>query len=140
METFEVGCAIIHKNGKLLVAQRNLRDSFGGFWEFPGGKREKDETIEQCLVREALEELGVRIQPERLLCNREHGAPERRLSLFFFFCKWVGGEPRAIDCKWFEWVSREAIVQRKFLPGDLEVLEDLVAHWDEYFKTEGTCR
>ena len=140
MEVFEVGCAIIHKDGKLLVAQRNLRDSFGGSWEFPGGKREKDETIEQCLVREALEELGVRIQPERLLCKRDQGIPERRVSLFFFFCKWISGEARAIDCKDFRWVSREDIRQRTFLPGDLEVLEDLICHWDEYFKTEGTCR
>ena len=140
METFDVGCAIIHRGGKLLVAQRNLDDSFGGFWEFPGGKREKDETIEQCLAREALEELEVRIQPERLLCKKEHGTPERRLSLFFFFCKWVSGEPRAIDCKDFQWVSRQDIGQRTFLPGDLEILEDLVHHWDEYFKTEGTGR
>jgi len=140
MEAFEVGCAIIHKEGKLLVAQRNLGDSFGGYWEFPGGKREKDETIEQCLAREALEELGVRVQPERMLCKKEHGTPERKISLFFFFCKWISGEPQAIDCRDFSWVSREDIRHREFLPGDLEVLEDLAYHWDEYFKTEGTCR
>ena len=140
MEVFEVGCAIIHKDGKLLVAQRNPGDSFGGYWEFPGGKREKDETIEQCLAREALEELGVRIQAERLLCKRDHGTLERKISLFFFFCKWMSGEPRAIDCKDFGWVSREDIRKKTFLPGDLEVLEDLIDHWDEYFKTERTCR
>jgi 8-oxo-dGTP diphosphatase len=67
MEAIEVGCAIIHKNGKLLIAQRHLQDSFGGYWEFPGGKREQGEAIEACLVREALEELGIRILPERLL-------------------------------------------------------------------------
>ncbi len=135
MELVEVGCAIIHKNGELLIAQRHLQDSFGGYWEFPGGKREQDETIEECLVREAFEELGIRIHPERLLCNRVHGAPERRISLFFFFCKWVSGEPRAIDCKDFKWVSREDIRRYMLLPGDLEVLEDLFLHWAEYFKT-----
>jgi mutator protein MutT len=132
-EILEVGCAIIHKNGKLLIAQRHLTDSFGGYWEFPGGKREQDETIEACLAREATEELGIRILPERLLCSREQGTPERKLSLFFFFCRWVSGEPRAIDCKDFRWVSREDIRQYTLLPGDLEVLEDLLLHWDEYF-------
>jgi len=131
----EVGCAIIHKNGKLLIAQRHLQDSFGGYWEFPGGKREQGETIEMCLVREASEELGVRIHPEKLLCTRVHGGPERRISLFFFFCSWVSGEPQAIDCKDFCWVSREDIRQYTWLPGDLEVLEDLLSHWEEYFKT-----
>lgn len=140
MEILEVGCAIIHRQGELLIAQRHLEDSFGGYWEFPGGKREKDETIEACLAREAFEELAVRIRPERLLCKKDHGTPDRRLSLFFFFCSWVNGEPRALDCKDFRWVSREDLRRYKFLPGDLEVLEDLILHWEEYFKTEGTCR
>lgn len=140
METLEVGCAIIHKNGKLLIAQRHLDDSFGGYWEFPGGKRERDETIEGCLAREAFEELGIRIQPEKFLCNRMQEASKCRISLSFFFCKWVSGEPRAIDCKDFAWVSREDIRQYALLPGDLEVLEDLVLHWDDYFKTGQTCR
>jgi 8-oxo-dGTP diphosphatase len=134
-EFLDVGCAIIHKDGKLLIAQRHLEDSFGGYWEFPGGKREQGETIEVCLVREAFEELGIQIQPERLLCNRVCGTPERQISLSFFFCKWVSGEPRAIDCKDFRWVSREDIRLYTLLPGDWEVLEDLVLHWEKYFKT-----
>lgn len=132
-EPLEVGCAIIHKNGKLLIAQRHLKDSFGGFWEFPGGKREQAETIEACLEREVFEELGIRIVPERLLCSKIHGPRERRISLFFFFCRWVNGKPRAIDCKDFRWVSREEIRQYTLLPGDLEILEDLAGHWEEYF-------
>jgi len=135
MKVIEVGCAIIHKNARLLISQRHLQDSFGGYWEFPGGKREEGETIEDCLAREAQEELGVRIHPERLLCQREHGSEDRRISLFFYFCKWESGEPRAIDCKDFRWVGREDIRNAVFLPGDLEVLEDLVLHWDKYFKT-----
>ncbi len=131
----EVGCAIIHKHGQILIAQRHLSDSFGGLWEFPGGKRESEETIEACLAREALEELGIQIHPERLLCNRVHGNPERKISLFFYFCRWVSGDPRAIDCKDFRWVSREDIRRYTLLPGDLEVVEDLVLHWEEYFKT-----
>jgi mutator protein MutT len=135
METIEVGCAIIHRNGELLIAQRHLQDSFGGYWEFPGGKREKNETIEDCLAREALEELGIQILPEKLLCNRVHGTSDRKISLFFYFCKWMGGEPRAIDCKDFKWVTRESIRRYTLLPGDLEVLEDLVLQWDNYFKS-----
>lgn len=135
MEVIEVGCAIIHRNGELLIAQRHLEDSFGGYWEFPGGKREKDETIEDCLVREVFEELGIQILPEKLLQNKVCGTSERKISLFFFFCKWVNGEPRAIDCKDFKWVAREEIRRYTLLPGDLEILEDLVLHWEKYFKT-----
>lgn len=100
----------------------------------------KNETIEACLVREASEELGVSILPERLFCQKEHGTAERRLSLFFFFCRWVSGEPRAIDCKDFRWISKEELRQPVFLPGDTEVLKDLALHWEEYFKTGEICR
>jgi len=130
----EVGCAIIHKEGKLLIAQRRPEDSFGGFWEFPGGKREEGETIEACLVREVFEELGVRIRPYRLLYRKEIPSSGRKLFLFFYFCEWQNGEPQALDCKDFRWAGRADIRQYSFLPGDLEVLEDLDLHWNDYFK------
>ena len=135
MEIFEVGCAIIHKEGKLLIAQRHLQDSFGGFWEFPGGKREENETLEQCLAREVYEELGVHIRPYKPLCRKDIEHAGKKLSLFFYFCEWQNGNPQALDCKDFKWATREDIRRYTFLPGDTEVLEDLGLHWDEYFKT-----
>ncbi|HOW58111.1 MAG TPA: (deoxy)nucleoside triphosphate pyrophosphohydrolase [Candidatus Omnitrophota bacterium] len=131
-ETIDVGCAMIHKNGQILIAQRHLEDSFGGYWEFPGGKREEGETIEDCLKREVFEELGIRIHPERFWGQREHGTPERKIRLFFYFCRWEKGEPAALDCKDFKWVSQQNIRQYPLLPGDVEVLEDLICHWAEY--------
>jgi len=140
MEIFEVGCAIVNKEGKLLIAQRHLKDSFGGFWEFPGGKREKDETMEQCLIREVYEELGIRIRPQKLLRRKDIENSGKKLSLFFYFCEWQNGDPRALDCKDFKWTTREDIRGYTFLPGDQEVLKELDLHWDEYFKTEGIGR
>ena len=140
METMEVGCAIIRREGRLLIAQRNLNDSYGGFWEFPGGKREANETLEGCLAREVFEELGVRIRPERLLCRHIHEVPGRKISLNFYFCDWTEGEPVALDCKDFRWVTRSEIGQFKFLPGDLEVLEELKEKWEDYFKVKGNGR
>ncbi len=140
METVEVGCAVIHRSGRLLIAQRNLNDSYGGYWEFPGGKRETGETLEACLAREVFEELGVRILPEKFFCRHTRELPGRRISLCFYFCVWTGGEPAALDCKDFRWVTRSEIGQYEFLPGDLEVLETLKKNWEEYFKAEGNCR
>jgi len=47
----------------------------------------------------------------------------------------VSGEPQAIDCKDFRWVTQEDIRRYPLLPGDREILEELVLHWEEYFKT-----
>jgi len=134
MEIIDVGCAIIHKNGWLLIAQRCSGDSFGGYWEFPGGKREDGESIEECLSREVLEELGVQIKPEKPWGCREHEIKEKKIRLFFHFCKWKEGNPEARECEDFKWVSREDVRQYNFIPGDMEILEDLISRWDEYFK------
>lgn len=133
MEILDVGCAIIHKNGQLLLAQRHFDDSFGGYWEFPGGKREEGETIETCLKREVFEELGIKIRPEKFWGRREYQIPEKKINLFFYLCEWKEGEPAALDCQDFKWVSKENIRQYPLLPGDGEVLEDLIRHWEEYF-------
>lgn len=140
MEIIEVGCAIIRKDGLLLIAQRNLNDSYGGYWEFPGGKREPGETLEACLAREVFEELGVRVCPEKLLCRHTHELPGRKITLCFYFCDWTEGEPAALDCRDFRWVTRREIGKYKFLPGDLEVLEALKKNWEEYFKAKRNCR
>lgn len=140
MEVVEVGCAIIRKEGRLLIAQRNLNDSYGGYWEFPGGKREANETLEACLVREVSEELGVRICPQKLLCRHAHETPGRKILLCFYFCDWAEGEPVALDCKDFRWVARNEIGQYQFPPGDGEVLEALKENWEEYFKVKGNGR
>ena len=55
----DVSAALIFRGGKLLITRRHSDAHLGGLWEFPGGKREPDETFEQCLVREIREELGV---------------------------------------------------------------------------------
>jgi 8-oxo-dGTP diphosphatase len=58
-----VACGIMtDKDGNILMGQRHSRGTDPGVWEFPGGKQEKDETIEQCLHREWMEELNLRIE------------------------------------------------------------------------------
>ncbi|MCU0794089.1 MAG: (deoxy)nucleoside triphosphate pyrophosphohydrolase [Opitutaceae bacterium] len=59
----QVVCALIEDDqGRLLLAQRPAHKHLGGYWEFPGGKLEPDETAEAALHREIHEELGCRIE------------------------------------------------------------------------------
>jgi mutator protein MutT len=59
MNTVEVSAGLVFRNGKLLITQRYPNAHLGGLWEFPGGKRECDESFEACLARELREELGI---------------------------------------------------------------------------------
>ena len=59
---FQVTAAIIRQDGKYLICQRAHDDSLPLMWEFPGGKLEPGETLEECIIRECQEELGVDIR------------------------------------------------------------------------------
>ena len=57
---------LFNQNGNILIAKRNAGKRYGGLWEFPGGKIERGETIEQALVREIMEELDASIMVKRV--------------------------------------------------------------------------
>ena len=126
MKKIEVGCAIIFKKDKLLIAQRREGDHLGGYWEFPGGKQRKDETIDACLIREVQEELGVQIKPFEYLREETHDYENRSIRLHFVLCRWVSGEPERIECQDFKWIDLKDIRQYPFPPADTEILNILI--------------
>ena len=130
MKKTEVGCAIIHKKGELLIAQRKSGVFLGNYWEFPGGKREKDESFEECLIREVKEELGVTIKPVRFLKKEEYIYPEKTVMLHFYICEWVKGKPERLDCQDFKWVKPAELRNFQFPEGDEEVIEEIIKNKD----------
>ena len=81
MKRIDVVIAVVVRDGKVLVCQRRDDDTFGGYWEFPGGKLEPHESHEQCLARELREELAIRIRPLDPLEPIEHDYPHARIRL-----------------------------------------------------------
>ncbi len=122
----DVGCALIVRGEELLIAQRKPGSNLAGYWEFPGGKREKDESLEECLVREVWEELGVSIRPRKLICQEVHEMPDRFLDLYFYVCDWVSGKPVKKDCHDFRWVLPEELVKFTFPPADNSLIRELI--------------
>ena len=57
---------LFNQSGRILIAKRNPSKRYGGLWEFPGGKIEHGETIEQALVREIMEELDAPVMVEQV--------------------------------------------------------------------------
>ena len=97
MQRIDAAIAIVLKAGKILVCQRKADDTFGGYWEFPGGKQEDGETLEQCLARELREELNIAARPTLLLTPVMHDYPEVLLRLHPFLCEHESGEPSWTD-------------------------------------------
>src|SRR6185436_11917796 len=105
MKSIDVSAGLIFRDGKLLITQRHSGAHLGGLWEFPGGKREPQETAEQCLVRELREELGIEVEVGELFEHLEHRYPEKTVRLSFFRCRWKQHEPQALGCPAFKWIT-----------------------------------
>jgi mutator protein MutT len=125
MKIVEVSAALIFCAGKLLIARRHAKVHLGGRWEFPGGKREANETFEQCLVREIREELGVEISVSGLFDEITHAYPEKTVHLKFFICKLLSGEPKPLGCAAFRWVDKAELAEFDFPAADNKILQRL---------------
>ncbi len=121
----EVAAALVFRAGKLLIAQRYPGAHLGGLWELPGGKRELDESYEQCLARELVEELGIEVEVLDLIEALTHRYPDRTVHIQFYRCRWVANEPRALGCAAFAWVSRDELANFTFPAADAKLLERL---------------
>lgn len=121
----EVSAGLIFHGGRLLIAQRHADSHLGGLWEFPGGKREANESYEQCLQRELLEELGVTVAVGELFASVDHDYPAKSVYLRFFLCRLVSGEPRALGCAAVNWITRDQLGQYEFPAADAGLLTKL---------------
>ena len=128
--TIEVAAGLVFHRGRLLITQRPPGGHLAGLWEFPGGKREADETFEDCLCRELLEELGIEVAVEELVESITHEYPDKSVHLRFFRCVWVANEPRPLGCAALAWIAREDLERYEFPAADARLLVTLrEAEW-----------
>ena len=124
MKTIEVVAAIIQHEGKILATQRGYGDFKDG-WEFPGGKMEPGETMQQAIIREIQEELGVTISPTKLVTTVEYDYPTFHLTMHCLLSTVVEGEIKLIEHEDAKWLTRETLDSVEWLPADIEVVEKL---------------
>ena len=125
MNVTDVAAALVFRGGKLLITQRHADAHLGGLWEFPGGKREPDETFEECLARELREELGIEVTVGDLVESLTHQYPEKIVHLRFFRCRWLQHEPQTLGCAAFKWVTAAELNAYAFPAADARLLETL---------------
>lgn len=125
MKVVEVAAGLVYREGRYLIARRKTGVHLAGFWEFPGGKREPGETLEECLQRELFEELNIRIDVPIPFQIVRHQYPEKTVELHFFRCGIESGQATAIDCAEIRWVWPHELADFEFPPADRLVIEAL---------------
>lgn len=123
---YDVTAAVIRgKDGRILIAQRPPDGMLGGLWEFPGGKRRSGESLPECLRREIREELGIDIAVGPQVTSIRHAYTHFRITLYAFACEHVGGEPQAIECAAWAWVTPDELARYAFPVTDRKIIAAL---------------
>jgi 8-oxo-dGTP diphosphatase len=107
-----VSVAVIARDGAVLMIRRHHEEG-ELLWAFPGGAVEEGESPEVAAVREVAEEVGLTVEPQRVLGRRVH--PKTRREIVYTACSVVDGEPAVLDEEEIAevtWVKREEISAR----------------------------
>ncbi len=122
MKKINVAAAILVKDNKYFIAKRNKDKHLGGFFEFPGGKQDNNETLEQTVVREIKEELNIDIVVNKKLGEEHYKDDIINVHLHYFFCTIKGGEIKLNEHDDSAWVSKEEFKNYEFAEGDKDII------------------
>ena len=123
-----VGAVVLTDNErKILIGKRPEGKDLAGYWEFPGGKLEAGETIEECIVREIYEELNVRCEVGNFIMDVAKVYPHGEFIIKVFFGKISDVENlKANVHQELKWVSKEELKDYVFPPADAEIIDYLI--------------
>jgi 8-oxo-dGTP diphosphatase len=124
--TIVVTAAVSERDGAFLVTRRQKGVHLEGFWEFPGGKCDRDEALVACLARELREELDVDARIGAEIHTVTHSYDDRCVELHFFLAE-VFGEPTPQIGQEMRWVRRDQLAALAFPPADAELVQRLAS-------------
>jgi 8-oxo-dGTP diphosphatase len=123
----QVVAAILERDGRILVGQRQPTQSHPLKWEFPGGKVEPGETPGQALARELEEELDIRGAAGAEITRYTYSYPGKNpIELIFFRVTAYRGEPRNLIFHKLRWTMPLELPALDFVEGDIEFLRWLL--------------
>lgn len=120
-----VGAIIENENNEIFCALRGPDMSLAGYWEFPGGKIEADETPEQAIAREIREEFNCAIEVGEKVEDTTYEYENVIVRLETYKAWLIEGQPVALEHAEAKWVSRDEITRLNFAPADVPAVEKI---------------
>ena len=116
---------IICRHNKLLIAQRPEGKPYSGYWEFPGGKIEANETGLAAIKRELHEELGIDVMQAECILEHQHTYPDKIVFLQIFHITHFTGVPHGKENQLLQWTTLAELPSFPLLQGNYALLERL---------------
>jgi 8-oxo-dGTP diphosphatase len=124
-DTIAVPCAIIIYNEKILAVQRGPQMSLPLKWEFPGGKKEENETEEACIKREIREELNIEILLLKKLTSSVFHYPNISVELIPFVAQYLSGELTLKEHQSYQLLTLSELNNLDWAEADLPIVKEL---------------
>jgi len=121
---------LVNSENYVLISKRKNNSEFSGFWEFPGGKVEKQESLTEALLRETKEELGLDLNSScvaPLTFSVDITEKQETLLLLFICRKWKG-QPKAMEGQELKWIKPLDLSQYKMPPANI-FLNSILRDW-----------
>jgi len=116
---------IVNEDNEVCISFRNETSHQGGLWEFPGGKVEQQETVEQALVREINEELNLEIQQFRPLIKITHHYSDKAVCLHVYKILSYTGNAAGLEGQQVKWVSVSQLSSYEFPAANIPIIKSL---------------
>lgn len=126
MKVVEVAVGVIKRADKIYISKRADTLHQGGLWEFPGGKREQQESIEQALCRELLEEVNITVLEQQAIMVIEHDYGDKKVKLDVRLVEQFLGEPSPQENQLAQWVNIDELNNYEFPQANLPIIIHLM--------------
>ncbi|OGV39210.1 MAG: hypothetical protein A3F46_08575 [Legionellales bacterium RIFCSPHIGHO2_12_FULL_42_9] len=111
---------------RLLITRRPWNKSYGGYWEFPGGKLEENEDPKTALARELQEEVGLLVITSQHLGDVLHDYTDSQVHLIVFAVHQFVGVPSCLESQLdLRWVKHDELVDYQFPEANLKIIKRL---------------
>lgn len=123
MKSIHVAVGVIRRHDQIFISKRLDHLHQGGRWEFPGGKVEAGETVQQALSRELQEEVGLTVRTATPLLVLEYDYPEKRVVLDVWLVDNPEGEGVGLEGQQVAWVPRAELARYQFPDANAPIVQ-----------------
>lgn len=122
---YTIVVGIVFKDDKILIDKRKQNALLGGLWEFPGGKKKKNESFKNAVAREVKEETGVKVNVSKRLCIVKHTYSHFKITLHAYLCEYKNGTAKPLGCDAVKWIAQKDLKKYAFPAANVKIIYEL---------------